>query len=207
MRTLVGLLFCAALLPAQEYRKHSFFALGGVGLPGGDLKDVTSISPGVGIGYGFRFHEYFQAEAGYEVLFGAARVKDFLPTAFGDLRIRDYQHFFPYGGRVVVPIQNERIQLFAGGGGIYMRYSERVRQPFAQQGFQFDCAVCSARDGTGYYGLVGGTVALDQSQVFRVGVTSRFVRGETSGEPIGAVPARTTEDRWTNIYFTFSVNF
>jgi hypothetical protein len=207
MRTVAGLLLAASLLTAQEYRKHNIFVLGGAGIPGGELKEFTSVSPGLGVGYGYRFLEYFQAEAGYELLFGAARVRDFLPTFYGNLRIRDYQHFLPYGGRVIVPIDGDRIQLFAGGGGIYMRYSERVRQPFAQQGLTFDCDVCAARDGTGYYGLVGGNVALDRSQLFRVGVTARFVRGETSGEPIGSVPARTTEDRWTNIFFTFGIQF
>jgi hypothetical protein len=207
MRTLAGFLLVASLLPAQEYRKHNVLLFGGAGVPGGDLTGITSTSAGLGLGYGYRFHEYFQAEAGYELLFGAARVRDFLPTLYGNLRIRDYQHFLPYGGRVIVPIKGDKIQLFAGGGGVYMRYSERVRQPFAQQGFTFDCAVCSARDGNGYYGLVGGNMALDRAQHFRIGVTSRFIRGETSGEPIGSVPAQTTEDRWTNIFFTFTVSF
>jgi hypothetical protein len=207
MRFAFGLLLLTSSLAGQDYRKHNFSVNMGAGLPRGELRSLFSNSFGVGVNYGYRFHSYFQADLGYEVLFGAAGVRDFLPTQFGNLRIRDYQHFLPFGGRVIIPIADDRVQIQGGGGGAYMRYSERIRQPFEGSGFRLDCAVCAVRDGFGYYGLFGVNVALDQAQHFRIGVGTRVYRGSTSGDAIGAVPPRETTDRWINVFGTFGFSF
>jgi hypothetical protein len=204
---LLATTFTAPLLGQTAYRKHSFTGGVGAGIPRGELRDLFSTSVGLNVGYGYRFHPWFQLDAGFETLFGAAGVSDFLPTSFGNLRIRDYQHFVPFGGRVVVPLLDERVHLFAGGGGAYVRYTERIRQPYAEYGYRIDCDVCAARDGWAGYGLVGTSVALDEGRHFRIGVSAKVYRGYTEGDPLGAVQQRRTTDRWINIAGEFTASF
>jgi hypothetical protein len=200
------LLIAGAAFGQENYRKHNIILNAGAGIPRGDLDNLLSTAAGVGILYGYRFHPYFQVEGGYETLFGAADVRDYLPTSFGNLRIRDYQQFLPFGGRVVVPLANDRIQLHAGGGGAYFRYSERIRQPF-QNYYRIDCYECRTRDGIGYYGLVGASIALDRAQHFRIGFGGKVYRGHTEGDPLGELPGFETTDRWINFFGTFGVSF
>lgn len=192
---------------AQSFRKHNATFLGGAGLPRGDLRNVLSSSAGVGFSYGYRPIPYVQAEAGYETLFGAARIRDFVPTPFGNLRIRDYQQFIPFGGRAILPFADDRVQIYGGAGGVYIRYSERIRQPFTNGGFRIDCPECALRDGIGYYALAGVSIAIDRAQMFRVGFGTKVIRGATEGDPFGAVPAAETRDRWVNVFGTVSVSF
>jgi hypothetical protein len=189
------------------YRKHNVTLNAGAGMPRGELRNQFSTSGGIGGLYGYRFHPYFQVEAGYETLFGAARVRDWVPTEFGPLRIRDYQQFLPFGGRVIVPLLNDRIQFHAGGGGAYFRYSERIRQPFDEYGYRIDCIECAVRDGIGYYGLAGVSIAVDRRQNVRIGFGGKVYRGNTSGEPFGPLPGRETVDRWINLFGSVGLSF
>ncbi|MBI1896980.1 MAG: hypothetical protein HYZ57_07950 [Acidobacteria bacterium] len=207
MRRFFAVALLAAPALAADFHRHNFWVDLGGARPGGDLKPVFSDSFVLGFGYGYRLHEYFQAEAGLDTVFGAAGVREFLPSFVGDLRIRDYQWLLPMGGRVIVPLGSERVLFSAGGGGVYMRYGERLRQPFQYSTIRFECPVCLSRDGWGYYGLVGANVALDRAAHFRVGVTSRVYRGKTDGEPLGALPAVRTRDRWVNVAGEFAVSF
>ena len=88
-----------------------------------------------------------------------------------------------------------------------MRYSARLRQPFGQAGFTIDCPPCAARSRSGYYALVGGSVALDRDSHFRIGVESRVYRGETEGDPFGPIASFRTKDRWINVFGTFTFSF
>lgn len=196
-----------ASLAAGETRfpRHNFTLGMGAGQPRGDLRPFFDESFGLNLGYGYRFHEYFQADIGFETLFGAAGVRDFYRTEFGELRIKDYQFLVPLGGRVVAPIARGRLQFSAGGGGAYMRYQERIRQP--SNFFRIDCPVCGSRSGWGYYGLLGASVALDRYQRFRLGVNSRVYRGHTEGDPLGSVSGIRTRDHWVNLYGEFGVSF
>jgi hypothetical protein len=208
MRFVLALALVAGSAFAQEfYRKHNVMFNAGAGIPRGDLQDQFSTSAGVGALYGYRFHPYFQVEAGYETLFGAADIHDFVPTGFGPLKIRDYQQFVPFGGRVIVPLARDKVQFHAGGGGAYFRYSERIQQPYAYYGYQIECFECASRDGVGYYALLGGSIALDRAQHFRLGFGGKVYRGATSGERFGTLPARETVDRWINIFGTFVFSF
>jgi hypothetical protein len=213
MRRLVPVVCVAAFLlgsplSAQDnYRKHNLTVTAGAGLPRGDLSDVFANSFGAGFSYHYRFLPYLAAEAGYESMFGAARVRDYLPTSFGSFRIRDYQQFFPFGGRVIMPLLNDRIQVFGSGGGAYFRYSERVRQPFGNYGYRLDCPVCAVRDGFGYYAGVGANFALDQGQHFRLGFIGKVYRGGTAGDPFGDVPGHSTVDRWITLSGSFGFSF
>ena len=73
-------------------------------MPRGELRPLFSDSFLAGVEYGYRFHRNFQLDAGFDSVFGAAGVNDWLPTAFGNLRIRDFQSFVPFGGRVILPL-------------------------------------------------------------------------------------------------------
>ena len=205
------LVLVAALLPlasmrGQSYRRHNVSFGMGAGQPRGELRNVFSGSFGLAGSYGYRFHEYFQLDGGVETLFGAAGVKDFLPSEYGNLRIRDYQVLVPMGGRAIVPLFDERIHISGGGGAAFLRYAERLRQP--SEYFTISCdQVCTARSGWGYYGLLGANVALDRARNFRVGVVSRVHRGHTEGEPLGQVQQRRTRDRWINIFGEFTFSF
>jgi hypothetical protein len=115
MKRLIWFLVAAA--PYGELgTKHNLAVGGGVAMPGGELDPYLRNAPAMRFGYGFRFHRLFQADAGLDVGFGSARIKDFYESQFGELRIRDYQYMLPIGGRVVVPLADERVQLYAGGG-------------------------------------------------------------------------------------------
>ena len=207
MKWVLPLLFLAGSAVGQDFRKHQVNLVAGAGIPRDDLRNVLSTSGGVGFSYGFRPIRYLMAEAGYETLFGAARIRDFVPTQFGNLRIRDYQQFLPFGGRVILPFADDKVQIYGGGGGAYIRYSERIRQPFRDSGFRFDCPECALRDGFGYYAQAGISVAVDRAQFFRVGFATKVYRGATEGDPLGAVPAFETRDRWIMLLGTASLNF
>ncbi|MEJ7607074.1 MAG: hypothetical protein WKF37_12620 [Bryobacteraceae bacterium] len=150
MKIILMLLILECGLWAQELQRHHLTVNAGIGLPRADLRPLFAASPLIGGSYGFRPLRYLQADAGLEGVIGAARVRDYLPTALGNLRIRDTQFFVPVGGRVVLPLLNDRVEFYGGAGGVYMRYSESVNQPLAESGFRFACDVCSARSGFGY---------------------------------------------------------
>ena len=203
-----GFLLLALALPLMaqsSYPKHNFSVGAGAGLPGGELTGLFDDSAGVTFNYGYRWQKYLQADIGMDTLFGAAGVRDFVPSELGNLRIRDFQFLVPFGGRLVLPVHDGRVQFSAGGGGAYMRYTERLRQPSSY--YRFECPDCSARSGWGSYALVGGSVALDRYQRFRLGVTSKLYRGHTDGGPLGALPAIETTDRWINLFADFTVSF
>jgi hypothetical protein len=205
MRLLFFLVLALPLAAQPPYPKHNVSFGVGAGLPGAELTGPFGNSAGVTVNYGYRWQRWLQADLGLDTLFGAARVRDFVPTEFGYLRIRDFQFLVPFGGRLVLPLQEGRTQLSFGGGGAYMRYSERLRQPSSY--YHFECPDCQARSGWGSYARVGGSFALDRYQRFRVGVTSKLYRGHTDGGRLGALPGVESLDRWINLFADFTIGF
>jgi hypothetical protein len=195
------------VLAGAQYRypHHNFSAGLGAGVPQADLRPVFDPKVGFRFGYGYRFHRFFQGDAGFETVVGAAGVRDFLQTALGVQRIRDFQYFVPVGGRAIIPLAGDRLLVHGGGGGAYIRYSERISQP--SDYYRIACPVCSARSGWGHYAQAGFSVAIDRFQRFRVGIVSRVFRGHTSGEAIGAVPNVRTRDHWVNTMAEFAIAF
>ncbi|HWQ54034.1 MAG TPA: hypothetical protein VN442_10140 [Bryobacteraceae bacterium] len=189
------LLLVLSPLCAQEYfPRHNFtFGVGGAA-PGADLSNLMSNSAGVSVGYGYRFMRYFQADVGMDILFGAARIREFLQTDIGGFRIKDREYFVPMGGRAIVPLVGGKLLLSAGGGGLYMRYNERVNQPSSY--YRIDCPICTSRSGWGYYTQLGADYFIGRN--FRLGVKTRVYRGHTEGEPLGSVPGVRTRDQWVN---------
>jgi hypothetical protein len=193
-------------LAAQDYYPRHNFSFGvGAGQPRGELRDFFTTSPGIAANYGFRFNRYFQADAGLDVMFGAADVRDFLNTGIGPLEIRDREYFVPLGGRAILPFARGRFLLSGGGGVAYMRYSEQLRQP--SDYFRVDCPVCTSRSGWGSYALAGLNAFVDSNHHFRVGALARVYRGHTEGEPLGSVPGVRTRDHWINIFGEFAFCF
>jgi hypothetical protein len=207
MRRGLVLLVLAIPLSAQPggFRKHYLTVGGGAGVPGGEVEPLLTASPLFSFGYGYRFNRFFQVDAGFDTVLHAAGIRDFYGSSFGDLRIRDYLHILPAGGRAIVPLARNRVLVSAGGGGAYMRYQERIQQPFSN-GIRVACPVCRGRGGFGYYGLLGASFALDRFQNFRLGFSTRVYRAATDGDAFGPLPAFPTRDTWINntIEFTFS---
>jgi hypothetical protein len=198
--------FLAAVLPvqAQDYFPHHNFTFGvGGASPQAELSNFMQSAPGVSVGYGYRFMRYFQADAGLDILFGAARIRDFLTTDIGGFRIKDREYFVPLGGRAIVPLASGKVLLYAGGGGAWMRYNERVNQPSSY--YRIDCPICTSRSGWGYYAQVGGDWYFGRN--LRLGVVSRFYRGHTNGEPLGPVPGVKTTDHWVNTLAQIGFSF
>ncbi len=204
---LVVLALAAPLVAEQPFRRHNLNLALGAGLPRGDLKPFLSDSFGLNLGYGYRFHQNFQADIGLDTVFHAARVRDFYESRFGDLRIRDFQYLLPFGARAILPAASGRLQVYGGGGGAYIRYQESIRQPFGDAYVRVECPVCQYRSGWGYYGMVGASVALDRRGHFRLGFNSRVYRAHTSGDRFGSLPFSRTRDAWINAFAEFGVSF
>jgi hypothetical protein len=206
VRKLILLLGLLPPLAAQEtYPRHNLTFGAGAARPRGDLHRYLSDSSGVMVGYGYRFHRYFQADFGLDIVFGAARVREFLPTYIGDFRIKDREYFLPMGGRAIAPFFNGRLLVSGGGGGAWMRYNERVNQPSSY--YNIDCPICTARSGWGYYAQANVNYFVDYYRHFRIGVGSRVYRGHTEGEPLGPVPGTRTRDKWVHIFGEVGLSF
>lgn len=204
-RFLLALVAAAPLLAQSHFAKHNITVGAGIGLPGAQLSPAFANSGGVSIAYGYRFQRHLQADFGLDTVVGAAGVRDYLATDYGYLRIRDFQFLVPFGGRAILPLAEGRVLLSAGGGGAYLRYSERLKQPSSY--YRFACPSCGYRSGWGSYALGGVSFALDRYQVFRVGFTAKAYRGHTDGDPLGAVPGVETLDRWLNLFGNFTFSF
>ena len=200
-------IFAAALAATAQdvYPHHNLSFDFGAARPSGEIQSFMASRPGIGFSYGYRFHRYLQADLGLNMVFGAAQIRDFLPTDIGNVQLRDREYFVPMGARAIAPFAHGRL-LFAGGGGMaYLRYSESLNQPSYY--YQVDCPVCTSRGGWGPYGLVNGTYFLDHDQHFRVGLTTMFYRAHTNGDALGNLPGSQTTDHWTNIFGEIGFSF
>jgi hypothetical protein len=193
-------------LAAQDYFPHHNFTFGsGVARPRGDLGFALDDAPGVSVAYGYRFHRFFQADVGFDSVFGAAQVRDYLATDLGFHRISDREYFLPFGGRAIAPLFHGRFLLQGGGGGVWMKYHERVNQP--GEYLHIDCPSCTSRSGWGTYALANASYFVDSGHHFRVGVTSRMIWGNTDGDPIGLLRRYETKDRWLSLGGEFGFSF
>jgi hypothetical protein len=196
----------AVPLMAQTHFQKNYVTLGaGAGMPSGDLGGLFHNAGGIGLGYGYRFQKNLQADFGFDTLFGAAGVQDSVSTDLGYARIRDRQYFLPFGGRAILPLREGRLLLALGGGGAYVRYSERLKQPNPQ--YRVQCSDCSSRGGWGVYALASASYAIDHYQMFRFGVTAKAYRVHTGGGALGLVPAIETKDRWLSLFASVTVSF
>ena len=205
MRALLLLVLAAPLMAQTHYQKNYVTLGAGAGLPSGELSGLFRNVGGIGVGYGYRFQKNLQADFGFETLFGAAGVRDFLNTDVGYARIGDRQYFLPFGGRAILPLGEGRVLLSLGGGGAYLRYSERLKQPSSY--YRIECPDCASRGGWGAYALASASYAIDHFQMFRLGVTAKAYRARTDGGALGLVSAGETRDRWLSLFANFTVSF
>jgi hypothetical protein len=194
-------------LAAQPLARQFSVSIGtGGAIPREDLASFMNTAPLLTLGFGYRPIRYLQADVGLDVVPHAAGVRDFQDTIIGRLRIRDNELMVPLGGRGILPI-GPRIELFGGGGAVYLHYSESVEVPGSGSDSSFNCQTCRSRGGWGSYAIAGVNVAVERSRRFWVGVESRLVHGKTNGDPLGAVPPLQTQDTWINTAGVFLVRF
>jgi hypothetical protein len=179
----------------------------GGAIPREDLASFMNTSPLLRVGFGYRPFRYLQADVGLDAIFHAAGVRGFQDTIIGRIRIRDNEILVPLGGRAILPLPGQRIELFGGGGATYLHYGETVEVPGAGTDSGFRCQTCKSRGGWGSYATAGVNVAVEGSRRFWVGVETRLFHGKTNGDPLGAVPPLETQDTWINTAAVFTVRF
>jgi hypothetical protein len=199
--------FVAAVSAQTLARQFSFNIGTGGAIPREDLSSFMNTSPLLTVGFGYRPIKYLQADAGMDAIFHAAGVRDFQDTIIGRIKIRDNEILVPFGGRGILPLVSQRIELFGGGGAVYLHYGESVEVPGSGDNSSFNCRTCRSRDGWGAYAIAGVNVAVERSRRFWVGVESRLIHGKTNGDPLGAVPRLETHDTWINTAAVFTVRF
>ena len=207
--SLAGLLAVpmAAPLAAQPLARQFSVSLGtGGAIPREDLSSFMTTSPLLRVGVGYRPFRYFQADWGLDAVFQAAGVRDFQDTIIGRIDIRDNEIMVPIGARGILPV-GPRIELFGGGGAVYLHYGESVSVPNSGSDATFNCQTCKSRGGWGSYALAGVNVAVERSHRFWVGVESRLFHGTTNGDSLGAVPPLETQDTWINTAAVFTFRF
>ena len=179
----------------------------GGAIPREDLTSFMDTSPFLRVGFGYRPFRYLQADVGFDSIFHAAGVHGFEDTIIGRIKIRDTEFLVPLGGRAILPLPGQRVELFGGGGAAYLNYGVSVSVPGEGSDAIFHCQSCRSRDGWGYYATAGVNVAVDRSRHFWVGVESRLYHGKTNGDTLGAVPPLETTDTWINTAAVFTVRF
>ena len=204
--TATTLLTCLAARAQEVPIHHHNFDVGlGPGIPTGATSSYLGTAPLLGVHYGFRLNRFFQADAGFQVAWGAAgNTQNSVITDLGAIQGGDREYMFPLGGRLIIPQPFKRIELAAGGGGIYLHYSETA--PTGGQ-FQVNCYSCTSRGGWGGYGLANASYFLDENHNFRLGTTFQYVSASTDGDAVGNVPGIHTSDHWINLMFGIGISF
>jgi len=184
---------------------HQNFAFGvGSAIPLGNATNYLNTAPLIRIGYGYRLNRLFQADVGLQMAFGAAHNLNAEVTDFGPVQGGDHEYMVPLGGRVYIPLPFRRIQASAGGGAVYMHYSETI----PSNGYHSStCYSCTTRGGWGGYGLTNVSYFLDSNHIFRVGTTLQYIAGGTNGQAVANFPANRTTDHWVNLAFDFGFSF
>jgi len=157
---LSALLIAPLALSQDEYRNRLTFS-------GGWSRQVDAFSfqkqtaPGLGLSYGFRVHRHVEAEAG---LFAALQPAPEIRGASYFLDPDDRFLWVPFGIRAIAPLHADRLELSAGGGGLYQKYS--ISNPNPGLGAE-------SRHGWGGYLAAGAAVSVDRGRHIWLGFTPR----------------------------------
>lgn len=201
--------------PAEIHHHNISFGVGSA-MPVGSSTNYLSTAPFIRLAYGYRFNRLFQADAGFQMAFGAAHNNQNAEvTTFGEVRGGDHEFFFPLlGGRVYIPLPVSRLQASIGGGAVHLHYSETASSNgggygygYGYGGYGSTCYSCTSRGGWGGYGLSNVSYFLDSNQMLRVGVTVEYIAASTNGEPVANIPGIPTTDHWLNLSFEFGASF
>jgi hypothetical protein len=209
MRQIIIVLACISVsslvFGQEEIHHHNLTAGLGAAIPVGASTNYLSTAPLFSIGYGYRFNRFFQADAGAQFAFGAANNQNAEITDFGTVQGGDHEYMIPLGGRVYIPQPFKRIEVSAGGGSMYLHYSETISSNGG--GFSSNCYSCTSRGGWGGYGMANVSYFLDSNRNFRIGTTVQLVSASTNGAAVANIPPIKTTDHWTNVLFQFGFSF
>ena len=189
----------------EDLHHHNINVLVGPAVPLGQTGNYLGTAPFVGVGYGYRFNRLFQADAGFQMAFGAANNQGAVLTDLGTVQGGDHEFMIPLGGRIIIPQPLKRLEFSAGGGLAYLHYSETA--PSDPYYGSSNCYTCTSRGGWGGYGLGSANFFLDSNHNFRVGATLQYISGKTNGDALANIPATKTTDHWMNLAFEFGLSF
>src|SRR5579863_5242714 len=144
-----ALAVCAATYAQEDFHRNNITVGVGPAIPVGNSTTYLSTAPFFGAGYGYRFNRWFQADAGFQVAFGAASNQNAEQTDLGPVQGGDHEYMIPLGGRIIIPTPFKRIEVSAGGGAAYLHYSETAP---SNGYYQNNCYTCTSRGGWGGYG-------------------------------------------------------
>jgi len=196
--------FLPTLASAQDFHRNNIIAGIGPAIPTGNATGYLSTAPLVSLGYGYRFSRFFQADAGLQIAFGAANNQNAVQTDLGPVQGGDHEFMVPLGGRFIIPMPLKRFEVSAGGGAMYLHYSETAP---SNGYYSNNCYTCTSRGGWGGYGLANVSYFLDENHNFRVGTTLQYISASTNGQAVGNVPAIATTDHWMTVSFGFGLSF
>jgi len=189
----------------NDVHHHNLVVGLGSAMPIGSANNYLSAAPLIRFGYGYRFNRLFQADAGFQMAFGAAHNQNAVVTDVGPVQGGDHEFMIPLGGRIYIPQPFRRIEVSVGGGAAYLHYSETV--PSNSSYYQISCYSCTTRGGWGGYGLGNVSYFLDSDHNFRVGTTLQYIAGATNGQAVANFPATRTTDHWLMLGFGFGFSF
>lgn len=201
----ISLLIAAPAVAQSEFHHNNVDVGFGAATPVGSDTGYLSTAPLISLSYGYRFSRLFQADAGFQVAFGAVNNQNAEVTDLGTVQGGDHEYMIPLGGRVYIPQPFKRIEVSAGGGAVYLHYSETVSSGGSY--YTPTCYTCTSRGGWGGYGMGNVTYYLDSNHTFHVGTTVQFISGATNGQPVGSVPGNRTTDHWLNVFVGFGMSF
>ncbi len=203
----IGSLLIPGAIFAQDDYHHNNISVGfGGATPVGTDTSYLTTAPLITLNYGYRFNRLFQADAGFQMAFGAANNQNVETTDQGAVQGGDHEYMIPLGGRIYIPQPYRRIEISAGGGAAYLHYSETIS---SGGGYYYTptCFTCTSRGGWGGYGLANISYYLNSGRNFRVGTTAQFISASTNGPPVGNVPGNKTTDHWFNVTLELGFSF
>ncbi len=196
-----------------DYHHHNVTFDVGAAVPVGNTSSYLTTAPLIGFGYGYRFSRLFQADAGFQMAFGAANNQhpELTNTGYGAGYGQggDHEFMIPLGGRVYIPQPYKHLEFSVGGGAAYLHYSETVSSSNTGYGYggSSGCYSCTSRGGWGGYGMANASYYFDSNRIFHIGTTVQFIDATTNGPAVGNVPALKTSDHWTNVSVEFGFSF
>ncbi len=143
-------------------------------------------APTVGLSYGYRPLKFLELEAG---VLGALHPGRQLCNAHACYDPFDRYIWVPFGVRFIAPLASGRVELSAGGGGLYENYATGEFDPFTGSS--------DGRSGWGGYFAGGAAAALDHRRRYWIGVTPRVILANP----------RYARDRFFTITGDFSFRF
>ena len=201
---------------SEEVHHHNISFGAGPAIPVGNATtNYLTTAPFIRLAYGYRFNKLFQADAAFQMAFGAANNQNPETNGFGQVQGGDHEFMFPLlGGRIYLPLPIRRVEASVGGGAVHLHYSETAPSSNSGYGYGYGygygssgCYSCTARGGWGGYGLTNVSYFLDTNHNVRVGTTVQYIGGSTNGPAVANFPATRTTDHWLQLAFGFGLSF